>query len=369
MSHETDRTRYIIPRLPGYNSWMKKIVSCSAYADSDTAQYRLKVVEYYQQFGMKATLSAFPVKRSTVFLWRKTLRENKGRLSSLIPKSSRPHGVRKMQTHPLVLAEICRLRRKHYRLGKKKLFPLLKRYCLKVGISYPAISTIGKIIKRNGLFFDKPTYGYHDPARKKHNRRKKLRARYAPKPQAGGYVQLDTIETVLGGLRRYTITAIDVKLKVAYAQTFKSKTASNALIVLKTLQVMLPVAIHTVQTDNGSEFENVFDSFCRKKNITHKWTYPNHPKVNGVIERFNRFLQEEWLDMYQDELIEPKLVNKRIAEYLYFYHNDRIHESLNDQAPATTLGKEIKSPKGVWPVHLIDTLSKISYHQEYGGNI
>ena len=269
MSHETDRTRYVLPPIRGYNSWMKKVVSQNAFADSDTAQYRLRVILYYQQFGLKATLSAFPVKRSTVFLWQKTLKDNQGRLSSLIPISSRPKTVRQMHTHPVVLAEICRLRKKHYRLGKKKLYPLVKRHCSQVRIDYPAISTIGKIIKRNHLFFDKPTYGYHDPNRKKPEKKQKIRVIYAPKPAAGGYVELDTIETIVGTLRRYTITAIDVKLKVAYAQTFKSKTAANALLVLKTIASMLPVAIHTVQTDNGSEFMNVFDAYCTTNHVKH----------------------------------------------------------------------------------------------------
>lgn len=347
MSHETDRIRYALPRIPGYTSWMKKVVSLSAFADSDTAQYRLSVIQYYQRFGLEATMVAFPVKRSTVFLWQKTLKASGGRLFSLIPTSSRPHRVRRMQTHPLVLAEICRLRRIHYRLGKKKLYPLLQRYCHTVGIAYPAIATIGKIVKRNNVFFDKPTYGCHDPGRKKYQRKKKQRVIYAPKPTQGGYVELDTIETIVGTLRRYTITAIDVKLKVAYAQTFKSPTAANALHVLKMLEIMLPITIHTVQTDNGSEFMGVFDSYCTNNHIKHVWIYPKHPKVNGVIERFNRSIQEEWLDMYQDELIEPTQANICIAEYLYFYHNDRIHESLGDQTPAAILGKEIKSPKGV----------------------
>lgn len=347
MSHETDRTRYILPYIPGYTSWMKKVVSLTAFADCDTAKYRLRVISYYQKFGMAATLAAFPVKRSTIFLWQKTLKESGGRLQSLIPKSARPHTVRKMQTHPLVLAEICRLRKLHYRLGKKKLYPLLKCYCQKTHLICPAVSTIGKIIKRNGIFFDKPTFGYHDPGRKKYQRRKKTRIIYAPQPRQGGYVELDTIETMVGTLRRYTITAIDVKLKIAYAQTFKSPTSANALIVLKTLQSMLPVRIHTVQTDNGSEFMGDFDTYCTTKHIKHVWTYPKHPKVNGVVERFNRSLQEEWLDIYQAELLEPDLANQRIAEYLYFYHNDRIHEGLGDKTPAAILGREIKSPKGV----------------------
>lgn len=347
MSHETDRLRYILPPIKRYTSLVKRVTSVKAFADSETAQYRLKVIEYYHQFGLPATLAAFPVKRSTIFLWQRTLKKNYGQLSSLIPTSSRPHTVRVMTIHPLVLAEICRLRRDHYRLGKKKLYPLIRRYCQGIGIEYPAIATIGKIIHRNHIFFDKPTFGYHDPGRKKYYRRKKERVFYAPRPTTGGYVQIDTIETIIGTVRRYTITAIDVKLKVAYAQTFKSKTAVNAVTVLKTLQTILPVPIHTIQTDNGSEFMGVFDMYCTSYPIHHVFTYPKHPKVNGVIERFNRSIQEEWLDMYQDELIEPQQANRRISEYLYFYHNDRIHEGLGNQTPAHVLGKEIISPKGV----------------------
>ena len=72
------------------------------------------------------------------------------------------------------------------------------------------------------------------------------------------------------------------------------------------------------QTDNGSEFEAVFDHYCQHNNILHKWTYPRCPKINGVIERFNRSIQEEWLDVYQEELIEIKQGNLRIAKVSLF---------------------------------------------------
>jgi hypothetical protein len=117
MSHETDRVRGIFNFMSGYTSWMKKVVSVNAFSDSDTAQYRLRVVLYYQQFGLQATLAAFPVKRSTVFLWQSTLQKAHGRLASLIPRSSRPRSCRDMHTQPQVLAYISKLRHEHYRLG------------------------------------------------------------------------------------------------------------------------------------------------------------------------------------------------------------------------------------------------------------
>jgi hypothetical protein len=230
MSHEKDRIRRIFDRIPGYTSWMKKVISVNAFSDSETAKYRFKVVSYYQQFGMKAALAAFPAKRSTILLWQQTLKENKGKLMSLVPHSSRPHTCRGMETNPLVLAEICRLRKQYYRLGKEKIYPILKKYCEAVGITMPAESTIGKIITRNHLFFSRSRYGFHDPSRKRPEYIKRSRVLKAPKPSEGGYVELDTVETRIAGVKRYTVTAIiDVKLKIAYAQTFKGKHSRNAL--------------------------------------------------------------------------------------------------------------------------------------------
>jgi len=349
MSYELgSKPKKIFPYMKGYNPFMKTVISINSFNKNQTAQYRLKVVNYYQEFGLKAALSAFPVKRSTLYLWQKKLRDSRGRLSSLIPESTRPKQLRRMNTHPLILAEICRLRKKHYRLGKHKLYFLIKCYCDPLGIPSPKESTIGKIIKRNNLFYSRVIYGYHDPDRKRPEKRKKVRVGQSPKPKSGGYVQLDTIETIISGTRRYTITAIDVKLKIVYAQTFSGKHSKNALVVLKILASVLPVKIHTVQTDNGAEFEGEFRKYCRRKEIKHKWTYPNCPKINGVIERFNRSIQEEWLDAYQDEMLDLNLINKRIKEYLAFYHHDRIHESLNDQTPSSIVGYNInynKSPK------------------------
>lgn len=345
MSNELNSLTSLFGHIQGYNTWMKKVVSINAHADSQTARYRLKVINYYQRFGIKATLAAFPIGRSSVYSWQKKLKTSEGRLSSLVPKTTKPHNTRRMQTHPLVLAEICRLRKEHYRLGKHKIYPLLVEFCQPLGLKAPKESTIGKIIKRNNLFFDKPTYGIHDPNRKRPERKRKSRAKKAPKPEEAGYLEFDTIETRLLGLKRYTITAIDVKLKIAYAQTFNRKIAANSLSVLKTIRTVLPKTITKVQTDNGTEFEGVFDKYLKAQGIKHKWTYPNCPKINGVIERFNRSIQEEWLDMYLDEMEDLKLINHRTKQYLDFYHQKRIHESLNDQTPAAVVGYNINYDK------------------------
>lgn len=112
------------------------------------------------------------------------------------------------------------------------------------------------------------------------------------------------------GIRRYTISFIDTKLKVAYSKTYTGKLSKYALKTFKEYEILTPTKTHTVQTDNGSEFEGVFDQYLQKRKIKHLWTYPNCPKINGVIERYNRSIQEEWMQTYIHEIDDIIKFNK-----------------------------------------------------------
>ena len=57
-----------------------------------------------------------------------------------------------------------------------------------------------------------------------------------------------------------------------------------------------------VQTDNGHEFEGEFDTFLRTQHIPHHWSYPRCPRINGCIERYQRTLSEEFLQVHNHDL-------------------------------------------------------------------
>lgn len=347
MSYEWSRARKLFSRVKGYDYWMKTVIKINQFDKNEIAKYRLKVIEHYERFGLASTLSAYPVKRSAFFLWRKKYSASRRNLFSLIPVSTRPKNLRRMIVHPLILREIERLRRKHYRLGKLKIKPLLDQYCRKHEIKAPSVSLIGKIIRRYHLFSQRPALGYHDPGRKKHQFRKKERVKKAPQPEEGGYIQGDTVEIITPDwLRRYTISFIDVRLKIGYSKTFTGKLSKYALECFREFEKLLPktVKIKAVQTDNGTEFEKDFDRYLERRKIRHLWTYPNCPKINSVIERYNRSIQEEWINSYLDEIDDPKRFNQRLREYLYFYNNQRVHESLGLRTPAQVVGKELICP-------------------------
>ena len=67
------------------NKTMERLVSASKFSKSEEAQFRLRVIEFSKKYGVKAAQDAFSISRSTIFRWRRCLKESEGRLDSLIP--------------------------------------------------------------------------------------------------------------------------------------------------------------------------------------------------------------------------------------------------------------------------------------------
>ena len=47
--------------------------------------------------------------------------------------------------------------------------------------------------------------------------------------------------------------------------------------------------------------------------------------MNTHVERFNRSIQEEFIDYFAYLLINPDEFNRRLVDYLIFYNTDRVH--------------------------------------------
>lgn len=348
MSHEFGKIKNYFQPISGYHRFMKTVISIDRFDKSEVAKFRYKVLKHWQQYGLNSTLDAYPVKRSSLFNWRLALIKSNGKLSSLIPKDTKPFHVRQMIVDQRLIGFIKQQRELYYRLGKNKLFPLVKEFCEELGIKTPSVSLIGKIISRNKLFFQKQTLSCARVTRKSPEYRHKTRIKHVPRVKIGGYIEGDTIETFIDGLKRYTISFTDIYQKITHSKTYKSKTSKNALDCFLEFQEILPkkIVIHTVQTDNGSEFMGVFDNYLTTKTRTkHVWIYPHCPKINCFIERYNRSIQEEWLNHHQDEMIDVDEFNhSSLSQYLFFYNNKRVHEGLQLRTPAQVVGEEIKSP-------------------------
>jgi len=83
------------------------------------------------------------------------------------------------------------------------------------------------------------------------------------------------------------------------------------------------------------EFAKNADKTMADKGIVHFYTYPKSPKMNAYIERFNRTLQEEFIDHYEGLLFDNDLnaFNSALMDYLLFYNTKRIHIGIHNQTP------------------------------------
>ena len=152
----------IFSRIRGYRGLQRMLWSLRSFGESEVARQRMKILKFYETYGEAATQEAFGADRKLISRWRRRLREEDGKLSALIPHSTRPRRVRTSAVPLKLIGYLRELREDHPRLGKEKIKPLLDRYCRREGFPLVSVSTIGNIIKRHKLFFQKAGRVYHD---------------------------------------------------------------------------------------------------------------------------------------------------------------------------------------------------------------
>jgi putative transposase len=94
-----------------------------------------------------------------------------------------------------------------------------------------------------------------------------------------------------------------------------------------------PFSIKRIQTDNGSEFAKHFDEDCSRSGPTHFLNYPKHPQSNACLERFNRTVQEQCINLYIDYLDEPDDFNMKLMDYIIWYNTEKPHRGIGNLPP------------------------------------
>lgn len=126
-----------------------------------------------------------------------------------------------------------------------------------------------------------------------------------------GYVHIDLKHlTRLQGHPSYVFVAIERTTRFVYVEVVNRRDAATITACLERFLNIFPGKVHTILTDNGSEFTDrfavckigkefdkpsgghSFDLICQKNKITHKLTRSFSPQTNGMVERFNRRLSE-----------------------------------------------------------------------------
>jgi transposase InsO family protein len=190
-------------------------------------------------------------------------------------------------------AVICALRR-DARLGLDDLVEVMHR-CLNPSLSRSAVY---RCLKRHGL--------------------SRLPDESEPPARPGlfeatpfGFVHVDLKHlTRLEGRPAYVFVAIERTTRFAWVEILPDKRQATVAAVFRRFLKAFGHPVHTVLTDNGSEFtdrfavdkpgkpegrpsgQHAFDQACRDHDITHRLTRPFRPQTNGLVERFNRRLSE-----------------------------------------------------------------------------
>lgn len=299
---------------------------------TEKAKQKYRILCFWDKHGLEATVEAFNVKKRTLYDWKNKLKKGGNKPEALNEKSKAPKTKRKRIWPPEIINEICRLREKYPNLGKEKIYPELLIFCQQKNLKCPKPKTIGRLVSDLGGLRKFPQKVSHFGKIKKVNRQKVLRKPKDFKPQyAGHLVALDTIEKFVHGLRRYVITFEDIYTRFGFAWSTSSHASLAAKEFFNICIKIFPYPIIFVLTDNGSEFKKHFNEVLNELYVTHFHTYPRTPKMNAHCERFNKTIQEEYIDYHLYELIDTKKFNHNLMDWLIWYNTRRVHYAFRNK--------------------------------------
>ena len=302
---------------------------------SKEARTRLEwIISYREGHDAAQTARHYGISRKTFYKWYGQFDpENLYSLKKLEDKSKAPKHVRQREITNIQLERIIKLRKEHIRWGKEK---LAVRY---QEIYQEKISAwkIQKVIESFKLYYN-PSKAHKNRSKRKQAKKKKritelkLDTLFWFQKKAGYIICLDTITIYSNSLKRYIFTAIDKYGKVAYARMYKNKSSKNGEDFLLRLNFLLDGQIPRVGHDNGTEFEKYFKAACQRLGIEQYYSRVRTPKDNPNNERFNRTLQEEFIDLGHFNP-DPEIFNRQMTEWLIEYNYIRPHEALGYQTP------------------------------------
>jgi putative transposase len=319
--------------------------------------FKVKAIKFFDKHGEAATKDAFGIGRSSLFLWKKKLRESFDNSYTITNRSTRRVRLNQRVWDYRITDFIRQLRLERPRLGKEKMSVLLFDQCQNWQIKCPSISTVGRLIgdlkKCRKLPEYRKTVGFRGDLDKlveiKMKTKPKTRRQGLAAKEAGDIVQIDTVITFVQGVKRYTVTAVDLVSRFCFAYTYTNLSSSVGKDFFLKLEQVCPFTIKHVQTDNGLEFLGQFDQYLQAKGVPHFFNYPKHPKQNAYVERFNRSLQEEFLNWHLHDLkLDVPYFNQKLMEWLVWCNTERPHFGLDLMSPMQYLLGNLMIESKMW---------------------
>lgn len=284
----------------------------------------------------------YGISRPTAYLWINRF-EEEGQ-SGLVDRISTPHN-QPLSTPQYVINEIIKLKSKMPKWGPKKIHAELKRN--KPDLDLPSRTTIGNILKRNGLVIPRSV-------------RKRFAARTHPLAHVkeindvwsadfkGWFMTKDGYRcepfTLTDNASRYLLKCVQLQAN--------NENHVWAILDLSFREYGLPLYL---RTDNGPPFATVGIGRLStlavkliKAGVMPDFIDPGKPQQNGRHERMHGTLKSEGINS-EYSLKEQILYFDKFKDY---YNFERPHESINQETPGSvyrpsnrTWNGKLKSPE------------------------
>ena len=327
-SHVEQKGYCLVPRIQLKTKHTRWREQAKALGLSREARTRLEWFIYYETRGehnASRTCRHFGIAPKTFYKWRNVFDEKN--LRTLETGNRAPHHVRRKEISPLEEERVVALRRKHIRWGKMKLKKCYERIYGETISSWKIQYTIQKY----NLYYH-PAKNARTQAKKRRAQHKKRITELKKQPVPGFLIALDTIVIHWNGTKRYILTAIDTVSKIAFARMYTTKSSRNAKDFLRRVMYAMDYECWNTCHDNGSEFHKEFQDAVADLGLGQYWSRKNTPKDNPVNERFNRTLQEEFIQL-GNFTTDTTVFNRNLTEWLIEYSFERPHQTLDYATP------------------------------------
>ena len=302
------------------------------------AEQRAKILLFWRKYGLKATTDAYGAKKSTLYLWWSIYKKSEYKIESLNPGSQARKHNNKRIINPLILKEIKRLRFDVCaNMGKEKIKKDLDKFCNSNNLPIYSESKIGRIIKEKRIYHHRQKVTHFGKFKTVKKTKKKRKPNDLAISNPGDLIEIDVVVRYINQMRRYIVTAIDVHSRYSFALCYNRHNSLCAKEFMKKVEEVFPYEIKAIQTDNGSEFHKHFMKYLEEKDITHYWNYKGKPYRQGHIEKFNRTIQEEFVDQHEKWFDNVDEFNQKMLDWIMWYNTKRYHHSLNLTSPVDYL--------------------------------
>jgi transposase InsO family protein len=182
-----------------------------------------------------------------------------------------------------------------------------------------------------------------------------------------GFVHVDLKHLPrLQGQPAYVLVAIERVTRFVYVDIVTKRDAQTIAGCLERFLESFGHKVHTILTDNGSEFtdrfggarwqpegrtpsgKHPFDRVCARAGIKHRLTKPFHPQTNGMVERFNRRIAEALRNAPAAPATQGKnrfqthtQRNRFITRFVDAYNKTRLR-CINYKAPVEAIANQAK---------------------------